>query len=74
MEIFFVISFLTGCVTVIDIFRRPTHEWEHIDRSRGHWIFLTILLSIFGTWAHCGYRVRNTCIAAFWIIGTRVRR
>ena len=48
MEIVFWLSFLAGLTTIIDIFRRPVHTWEHIDRDRGHWKLLSILLTLFG--------------------------
>lgn len=74
VEIFVIISFVIGFATVIDIFRRPSHEWAHVDRNRGYWGFLSILLGIFGVRILCRRRLCNIGIAALWIIQDDPRR
>ncbi|MEM9463974.1 MAG: hypothetical protein AAGA90_01305 [Actinomycetota bacterium] len=47
MTAFFVLSYLAGGLTYIDMYRRPYSEWEHADRDRGHWAMVG-LMSVIG--------------------------
>ena len=48
MDAFFAISFLVGLAVIIDVFRRPPHEWAKADWNRGYWKFLAIFLGLIG--------------------------